>query len=144
MEQELSKKASIKGGQNEPLVMQREIKFRAWDKTGEMMHEVGAIHYGLECVEVYEPDKELDFNEIELMQYTGLKDNSDIKEDDCKYIYEGDIIKNIATNKIGVVIYSTKDASFKIHLTTGLLTDIRTIHRLVVIGNVFENPELVA
>ena len=125
----------------------REIKFRAWDKinkrwirlwklylavTGELM-AVGDIEGG-----VY------GLHQIELMQYTGLKDKNG------KEIYEGDILK---TDKgiICRVYWSTSGASFMIsylNIWTGQIG--RLIYKKLmnwhakseVIGTIYENPEL--
>lgn len=65
--------------------MNRDIKFRAWYKTGKKMFKVGQLTYEPKDKEFigmsipYQPD-------FILMQYTGLKDKNGVE------IYEGDII----------------------------------------------------
>lgn len=120
----------------------REIKFRAWDNSREVM-EYGIQHEydgNLSCFGSY-----LDSEFWNVMQYTGLKDIND------REIYEGDIVKQRITKKDIVpeeyVLYEIvfENGMFTIRDSNGyvdcmgIALKTRTIE---VIGNISENPEL--
>jgi len=86
--------------------MNREIKFRAWDKINNKMYPITGISFTNKDVWLQINDKQImgaNFNEIEIMQYTGLKDIH------SNEVYEGDIvhcvsnIPHILINLIGKV-----------------------------------------
>ena len=131
---------------------QREIKFRAWDKKRKKMIKVGEINFN----QVGELDYIVSTNgdilgwDFILMQYTGLKDRNG------KEIYEGDIVKCCKDGKefIGEIIWG-KFAKFLVDLCNlkndggiydfshFIYDEVRNrIVNLEVIGNIFENPEL--
>lgn len=113
----------------------RDIKFRAWLKDDKRMVEVRSIDFHEEgnIITVNYNDIfgfALNENEIELMQYTGLKDKNG------KEIYEGDIVtyQKFGLNEYMVVKYLSRFAVFNI-------CDLDK-QDYEVIGNVYQNPEL--
>lgn len=126
----------------------REIKFRAWLKKDETMYHVRTVNFDKEIVFLIEFDNEDDmafhehFNQIELMQYTGLKDCQG------KEIYEGDILRVRKeyygkSHRPTYVLY--EDGCFRrqisnIHNPVALSR--ASVEALEVIGNIYETPKL--
>lgn len=119
----------------------RPIKFRAWDKEGKRMVRgncglfmfVGTGTLGWQFADTW--DFPVD-EQFELMQYTGLKDKNG------KGIYEGDIVKASYRNTPQVVEWIAKYAGFSI----GGAMPERPVNSdftdWEIIGNIYENPEL--
>lgn len=135
--------------------MSREIKFRAWiqaDPYDESDSPKMEMCYNL-AFEDYEPVNDLLGAVEHLMQYTGLKDKNGVE------IYEGDILLYLPkklfvdseqSRRYGKVYWKEKDACFG--LFTYRIDDraadydepfpMAGIEKHEVIGNVYENPEL--
>lgn len=126
----------------------KDIKFRAYIKKLNWVVNVERINFDCKTVEVDLSEgngdtSEYDFNEVELMQYTGLKDDNDVA------IFEGDIIKQDGWPDI---FYLTifKDCKYiakKIgHHDGDIFTqrdiDLDAVLWPVIIGNKYDNPEL--
>ena len=132
----------------------REIRFRAWDTEYNCMDNdffIGSYAgvYDRASTTYDTPHIEIEkVNNLKIMQYTGLKDFRGIE------IYEGDIVRVEHTNYyeteiepeykpwIGKVIF--KEGGY--YIQTGCdyhpsLSNIRIVS-INVLGNVFENPEL--
>lgn len=104
----------------------REIKFRAWDKENKKIVDV----IDFSCMNY--PDK------YEVMQYTGLLDKNG------KEIYEGDVV-NIDRNIVNEVGDESSETIEGVEIKWNyeqlqqLTYDIEGIK---VIGNIYENPDL--
>ena len=114
----------------------REIKFRAWDKKEKRWYDWDS------GVCNFEKDKHIDIavfdleDNFELMQFTGLKDKNG------KEIFEGDIVKGIwGKNEADVFEVFWEDTGFWGKGKEGDYA-FSDYHTLEVIGNKFENPEL--
>ena len=114
----------------------REIKFRVWDKLNKEMFNVEIMDF--QKRQVYKDTVSYrKFEDIELMQYTGLKDKNN------KEIYEGDIVT--LHNRKYKVTFNTEGARFVLRYDEFELDIIFINHnnkRMEVIGNIYENPEL--
>lgn len=83
----------------------------------------------------------ISFDDIELMQYTGLKDKNG------KEIYEGDIVLIDKENNIkGIVNYSEVWAEFIVVNTNSIADECEPLgdykENIEIIGNEFDNPDL--
>lgn len=123
-------------------------KFRAWDKLGNIMLPVGDIDTSYKLVYLEEDNGyrcERDFDEIELMQFTELKDKNG------KEIYEGDIVKykskkgtftDIATYSKFYAFFGLKDDTGDLICSFDWLLENVGKDGFEVIGNIYENTEL--
>ena len=126
----------------------REIKFRAWLKEEKKMVNVETIDFTDKSIQYLEKNEFINayllrrmiFGDIELMQYTGLKDKND------KEIYEGDILFFRDENTKCVVVW--QDTAFIIKSV-----EIRKYSEKMcwlddteicceIVGNIYENKNL--
>lgn len=147
----------------------REIKFRAWDKSREVMMQPFISYYTKDGIitvseDYHEDDGPNDWDKSfcanELMQFTGLKDKN--KND----LYEGDIVQFEFVTEIskrmvnGLIVYRNDHCCFQAKYDGGV--KFQNAYRLLVadpydnknpskvffdpeieiIGNIYENPHL--
>jgi len=125
----------------------KEIKFRAWDRQLKNMSfytldtmTVGNTNYlGSGCFFDIEGTK-TDPTEKEFMLYTGLKDKSE------KEIYEGDIVQYFDTlfspRELYIIDFVNGMFYLKSNEDEEYNADLCEVAPLEVIGNIYENPEL--
>src|SRR5690554_736873 len=110
-----------------------------------MVVPVECLHLATEEVEVRlykEGDTSLfNYEEVELMEFTGLKDKNG------KEIYEGDIVRfhyKTGVYKIGIVVWNDLFGSWDIDCSDFVSYKSLKQYKSVseVIGNIYENPEL--
>jgi uncharacterized phage protein (TIGR01671 family) len=137
----------------------REIKFRSWEKDKKVMREWEFVRIQWNML-IFESDK------VNIMQFTGLKDKNG------KEIYEGDIVLfedteseyvdvGIGGNGVKVaeqqinnffpVVYWNGMFGMEIEGSETFEDGFSTLHEVVetqnlteVIGNIYENPELLS
>lgn len=116
--------------------MNREIKFRAWNGKHKEMRVVDAMLRSGEVMcgeDAFKPDA--------LMQYTGLKDKNG------KEIYEGDIL-SIRDGKPKQVKWSDDIRNCgecsEVQATGFDLEEFCNSNEREVIGNIYENPDLLS
>ena len=135
----------------------RDIKFRAWDKEGKVMIDWFWLSsegnlYETPIIVYDTPHLELERNDdLVAMQYTGLKDKNGAE------IYEGDIVKRtylfdgaFGKTHVGEVVYDKESARYVISKpnkfiepkTEDLGNTLSYRSTYEVIGNIYENPEL--
>lgn len=124
----------------------REIKFRAWDEEERQMIDADSWYFGDES-EPFMDSVARAQNEYKLMQYTGLTDKNG------KEIYEGDLFNCIYhrdghTDHVYSVEYWVSNTKFLLRRhgnlcpQDGVVQTVSDVARHEVIGNIYENKEL--
>jgi uncharacterized phage protein (TIGR01671 family) len=120
--------------------MNRQIKFRVWDKRETKGMHTQNMLYDAQLHDFWEDF--VDYPGYELMQYTGLTDKNG------KEIYEGDIIIDTQKQKYEIIFdknharYDLKVCGENKLSQTSYFTQIYEKKHIEVIGNIFEHAEL--
>ena len=123
----------------------KELKIKAWLKKEKKMVSIIGIDFNYEYIRYTEDDnlfnenyKTAEFKNIELLQFTGLKDNGG------QELYEADVIKfNDGVDDIyGLISYDDEDGTYRVSYEniTEHLSEREGDFEIV--GNIFENPDL--
>ena len=129
--------------------MNRPIKFRVWDKLAERMiypHNDNQQHFIIDLNgRFHNLQNGSGGDDYVIQQYTGLNDSNDDP------IYEGDILKNhydVGNNIIGQVLYESDHGGYIFQWKRkGRGQDYKNLNcdvafESVIVGNIFENSEL--
>jgi uncharacterized phage protein (TIGR01671 family) len=125
------------------------FKFRVWDKLAERMiypHNDNQQHFIIDLNgRFHNLQNGSGGDDYVIQQYTGLNDSNDDP------IYEGDILKNhydVGNNIIGQVLYESDHGGYIFQWKRkGRGQDYKNLNcdvafESVIVGNIFENPEL--
>lgn len=129
----------------------REIKLRAWNKKYSFMFDNHIVFPSDNCNFYYDVDLHPErpehrsltpgktgITDILIMQYSGLKDEND------RELYEGDIL----TDNLGQILQvKFEDCAFRLVFKNSFgawtnIRDHRDAYKMQLIGNIYENPEL--
>ena len=129
--------------------MNNRFKFRVWDKLAERMiypHNDNQQHFIIDLNgRFHNLQNGSGGDDYVIQQYTGLNDNNDDP------IYEGDILKNhydVGNNIIGQVLYESDHGGYIFQWKRkGRGQDYKNLNcdvafESVIVGNIFENSEL--
>lgn len=124
----------------------REIKFRAYEKAYNIIREVVSINFADKTVvlkdDFFDDVRLLNFDDVNLMQYTGCKDKNSIE------IYEGDILSfksahsDYAYKTIGEVVWYCGEAAFLVECDREIFRHFDEIREVEVLGNIYKTPEI--
>ena len=131
--------------------MDREHEYRVWDKFGKQFVPLKTLVWNSVTGELKgayvekqgEPGFNISVNDMELSEFTGLKDKNGVK------IYEDDIVMFTKAHNeesyVGLVKYCQEVAGFMLTSKEDWCATefgLSTVN-LKIIGNIYDNPELI-
>lgn len=141
--------------------MNREIKLRVWDKEQNIFLETDDENVYWNCTNgiltAHFEDKNSDWRELEIIQFTGLKDK---KGND---VFDGDLLREPAKSQWDEINYSCFEVFFhdndccsyhigwqidRMHnhgaIAGGYIPSFKpsVVSKMIIIGNIYENTEL--
>jgi len=123
----------------------REFKFRAWDKTNQIMESPAqwlAVEFNGNLINTAVGKRAVRHDYV-IMQSTGMTDSDGVE------IFEGDMVQTDGLKSILTIVWDKETLSFRLVggpfnliMATRQQSTILGKRRLTVIGNKFENAEL--
>ena len=115
----------------------RDIKFRAWDINELKMIDADSFYFSDEFEPFVDSVRSAQ-KQFEIMQFIDLKDKNGIE------VYEGDIIKSGYTDYLYVICFEGRYVGNAISTPQTHISDVSkiTMNYYDVVGNIYENPEL--
>ena len=123
----------------------REFKMKAWLKKEKKMVAIIGIDFNYEYIRYTEDDnlfnsdyKTAEFKDIELLQFSGVKDKAG------QEVYEADVIKfNDGIDDIyGLISYDDEDAVYCVSYENVTEHLLNMAGNFEIVGNIFETPNL--
>lgn len=121
------------------------LRFRAWMKSLKWMCDVANISFDSKFVDICQQgdterytEMSVEFDEVELMQSTGLFDKNN------KEIFEGDVVRVL--DSLYTVFYDTEKGSYRLkphddRWNVDYMSNFSHGGNFEVVGNIYENKE---
>ena len=124
-------------------------RYRAWDNWRERMSVVDRIYIDTKGVRLYDDFGEYwrDFNDVKLMQSTGLKDKNGMEIFEGDIVTDGEFTRTIKNHQTLGFYMLDEEGIERFFSDSASLEDFEEDAKIVseileIIGNVYENPEL--